>query len=111
MKVNYIKKHDRNGTSYNQTVKIPFNMAFEFNKYVESLKTKIADQFYCSNEDLKILDYLEKINFYNPTFTTLTTIDHFIEFYKNNYINGPQKDLFFERLKRRNTCFIVEANK
>ena len=111
MKVNYIKKHDRNGTSYNQTVKIPFDMAFKFNKYIDTLKEETSTKFYYTNEDLKIMDYLEKINFYNPTFTTLTTIKYFIEFYKKNYINGPEKNIFFERLKYRNTCFIVESNR
>lgn len=111
MKVNYLKKHDRQGTSYNQTVTIPFDMAFAFNKYIDDLKEETQEKFLYTNEDLKILDYLEKINFYNPTFTTLTTIKYFIEFYKKNYINTPKKDKFFERLKYRNTCFLVTSNK
>lgn len=109
-KVNYIKKYSKDGTVYNQTVTIPFDIAWNFNKYVNDLREEVGSHFYYTNEDLKILDYLETINFYNPTFTTLTTIDYFIEFYKNNYINGPQKNLFFERIKRRNTCFIVISN-
>lgn len=109
-KVNYIKKYSKNGTVYNQTLTINFDMAWNFNKYVNELKEKISDHFYYTNEDLKILDYLETINFYNPTFTNLTTLDYFIEFYKENYINGPQKNKFFERIKRRNTCFIVTSN-
>ena len=111
MKVNYFKKYDRNGTSYNQTVAIPFDMAFAFNKYIDDLKEETQDKFFYNNEDLKIIDYLEKLNFYNPTFTTLTTIKYFIEFYKKNYINTPKKDKFFERLKYRNTCFLVTSNK
>lgn len=111
MKVNYFKKYDRNGTSYNQTVTIPFDMAWGFNKYIDNLKEETKDKFFYTNEDLKILDYLEKLNFYNPTFATLTTIKYFIEFYKKNYINGPKKDKFFERLKYRNTCFVITGNK
>ena len=110
-KVNYIKKYGKDGTVYNQTLTINFDIAFNFNKYVNELKEETATHFYYTNEDLKILDYLETINFYNPTFTNLTTLTHFIEFYKKNYINGPQKNKFFERIKRRNTCFIVTSDK
>lgn len=108
-KVDY-KKRFKNGTCYDQTITINFDIAFYFNKYVDKLKEETNKHFYLNNEDLKILDYLEKINFYNPTFTNLTTIKYFIEFYKKNYIEGPKKDIFFERLKIRNTCFQVVSN-
>lgn len=62
MKVNYFKKHDRNGTSYDQTITIPFDMAWSFNKYIDDLKEET-------------------------------------------------KDKFFERLKYRNTCFVITGNK
>jgi len=109
-KVDY-KKRFKNGTCYNQTVTINFDLAFEFNKYVDKIKEETAKKFYYTTEDLKILDYLEKINFYNPTFTNLTTINYFRTFYINEiYKDAPKKDNFINRLLYRNTCFIVVSN-
>lgn len=115
MKVDYKKRYDRSGTCYNQTITIDFDMAYNFNKYVDELKDevikKIEINHYWTYEDDKILDYLEKINFYNDTFVTLTTANYFKKWYFNNIYQPPKKDVFYERLKYRNTCFKVQSTK
>lgn len=109
-KVNYKKRFSRNGTAYNQTIKIDFDLAFAFNKYIDEIKEEVMTHFYYTNEDLKILDYLEKINFYNPTFSTLTTLNYFKKFYLSNIYKAPKKDQFLERILQRNTVFEVVKN-
>ena len=111
MKIDYKKHFGNDGTVYDQTVTIPFDVAKQFNKYVDDLKNeiirKIEINHYWSNEDNKILDYLEKINMNDCTFTTLTTANHFKKWYFDNIYQPPKKDAFYERLKYRNTIFKV----
>lgn len=40
-KVNYIKKHNKDGTSYNQSIIINFDLAYNFNKYVNEIKEAV----------------------------------------------------------------------
>lgn len=111
MKVDYKKHFGNDGTVYNQTITISFKIAYEFNKYIDDLKNetikKIKINHYFSNEDSKILDYLEKINFYNNTYVSLTTVDYFKKWYFDNVYQAPKKDTFYERIKHRNTIFKV----
>lgn len=111
MKVDYKRNFGKNGTVYDQTITISFDIANQFNKYVDDLKNeiikKIEIKHYWSNEDNKILDYLEKIDINNYTFTNLTTINYFKKWYFNNIYQAPKRDTFYERLKYRNTIFKV----
>lgn len=111
MIVDYKKHVGRDGTIYDQTITISFQIAYKFNKYVDELKNdvieKIETRHYWTYEDNKILDYLEKINFYNNTFVNLTTANYFKKWYFDNIYQPPKKDIFYERLKYRNTIFKV----
>lgn len=106
MKVNYQKKWGNDGTVYTQTIKIDKDMAEKFNKYVIKIKETLVGKFIYSNEDMKIMSYLEtlenKINY-----THLTTLQHFIEFYLKNYIHGAKRDKDFERILYRNTIIEI----
>lgn len=107
LRVNYFKKIGNDGTVYTQTIKVPFEIAFKFNQYVDDLQTKINKKNIYTSEDLKILDYLIHINFYNITFINLTTLEYFKKFYLKFIYNPPKKDKNFERILYRNTIIEV----
>lgn len=106
--IDYKKEFGNDGTVYTQTIKIPFNIAFEFNLYVNELKEKTEKKSFYTSEDLKILDYLMHINFYNKTFINLTTLDYFKTFYIKKIYKPAKRDLDFERIKWRNTIIKVK---
>ena len=109
MKVNYIKRWGKDGTVYNQTIKINKSMASEFNKYIKELKIISQNKHIFTDEDLQILDSLE---FFDNKFIygNLPTLNYFINFYVKNYIiqNAAKKDKDFERIKYRNTIFEID---
>ena len=106
MKINYQKKWGNDGTVYTQTIKINKDMANKFNKYITEIKKTLVGKFIYSNQDMKIMYYLEtlenKINY-----THLTTLEYFITFYLENYIYGAKKDKNFERILYRNTIIEI----
>lgn len=107
--VNYRKQFSKDGTVYNQTIKIDFELAWEFNSYIRKIKKEVEKKSILNSTDIKILYYLEYISYFTPNFTTLTTLDHFIKFYSEKN-KDFYKDDFFNRIKWRNTCFEVIAN-
>ena len=107
IKINYFKKYGTDGTVYNQTIKIDSKIAENFNEYIKNLKESTTKKFILSNEDMKILYYLEELK-NQKNYATLTTINYFKKFYlKNIYENNGKKDLFFERILNRNTIFEI----
>lgn len=106
MKVNYQKKWGNDGTVYTQTIKIDKDMAEKFNKYVTKIKETLIGKFIYSNEDIKILSYLETLE-NKMNYTTLTTLNHFHNFYLKNYIHGAKRDKDFERILYRNTIIEI----
>jgi hypothetical protein len=106
MKVNYQKKWGNDGTVFTQTIKIDKDMAEKFNKYVVEIKDEVVKKFIYSNEDMKILSYLEPL-LDNINYTSLTTLNHFRNFYLKNYIHGAKRDKNFERILYRNTIIEV----
>lgn len=107
--VNYRKHFSKGGTVYDQTIKINFNLAWEFNDYIRKIKEETEKKSILNSTDIKILDYLEYISYFTPNFTTLTTLDYFIKFYSEKN-KDFYKDDFFKRIKWRNTCFEVIPN-
>lgn len=107
--VNYRKQFSKDGTVYNQTIKIDFDLAWGFNEYIRKIKKEVGKKSILNSTDLKILDYLEYISYFTPNFATLTTLDYFIKFYSERN-KDFYKDEFFKRIKLRNTCFEVIAN-
>lgn len=105
--IDYKKHFANDGAVYTQTIKIPFNIAFEFNLYVNELKEKTEKKSFYTSEDLKILDYLMHINFYNKTFINLTTLDYFKTFYIKKIYKPAKRDKDFERILWRNTIIKV----
>lgn len=109
--VNYQKEWGNDGTTYTQTIKISFDIAFNFNKYVDHLKEKTEKEaektHNYTSEQLKILDYLLHINFYNKTFINLTTLEYFKKFYLQYVYTPPKKDKNYERILQRNTIIEV----
>lgn len=106
-KVDYKKYSDKWGVVYDQTITISFDLAYAFNNYVWKLKESIDKKDILSYDDIKIIDYLEVLNYYNDTYTTLTTLRTFIKWYKNSIYTPPKKDIFLERILDRNTRFVV----
>lgn len=104
-KINYQKHYGPTGTVYNQTITINDKMATEFNKYLEEKKEETSKKFIYTNEDMQLFT-AESLDL-GINFTNLRTLDQFIAFYHKNYINGPKKDKFFERLLYRNTIIQV----
>ena len=106
MKINYQKKWGNDGTVYRQTIKIDKDMAGKFNEYVMKIKETLIGKFIYSNEDMKIMSYLEPLE-NNINYTHLTTLEYFIRFYLKNYINGAKRDKDFERILYRNTIIEI----
>ena len=106
MKINYQKKWGYDGTVYTQTIKIDKDMAEKFNKYVTKIKETLVDKFIYSNEDMKIMSYLEPL-LNDVNYTTLTTLNYFKTFYLENYIHGAKRDKDFERILHRNTIIEI----
>ena len=106
-KVDYKKCSDKWGVVYDQTITISFDLAYDFNNYVWELKESVEKKDTLSSDDLKILDYLEVINYYTDTYTTLTTLRTFIKWYKDYVYTPPKRDVFLERILDRNTRFVV----
>lgn len=109
-KINYFKNWDQNGTCYNQNIKISYDLAVKFNKYVDEVIKEV-------NEDIKknhlinsyqtdVIYYLDKIKLDGITYSHLNTLHQFIYFYKR-YIMKDQNDPFFKRILNRNTTFSV----
>lgn len=106
-KVDYKKHFDRWGAVYDQTITISFDLANDFNEYVLSLKESVEKKDILNADDLKILDYLEVIDYYTDTYATLTTLRTFIKWYTLFIYTPPKKDVFLERILDRNTRFVV----
>lgn len=105
--ISYQKESGNDGTIYNQTIKTNKKIMDLFNKYIKELKEKTIKKFVLSNEDMKILYYLEELQ-EGKNFTTLTTLDYFKGFYIKNIYQPPKKDKDIERiLLNRNTIIKV----
>lgn len=106
MKINYQKKWGNDGTVFTQTIKIDKDMAEKFNKYIVKLKDEAVKKFICEEKDMKIIYYLEPL-LNNVNYTTLTTLQYFVNFYLKNYIHGAKRDKDFERILYRNTIIEI----
>ena len=104
--INYKKEWSNDGTVYNQTIKVNKKIMKDFNKYIKIKKEAVQNKHILSNEDMKILYYLEYIE-EGKNYTTLTTLDYFIKFYWHNIYIPPKKDRTFERMLWRNTIIQV----
>lgn len=103
MKVNYFKKWGNDGTCYTQTITINKDIMFKFNNYVKKEKNKLNNKKIYSNDEMRILYYLETLES-GINYTTLTTLRQFIYFY-SIYIS--KKDKNFKRILYRNTIINV----
>lgn len=111
MKVNYLKEWGNDGTVYNQTITIDIETAKMFNQYIQMKKQQVEQSFKekktYSNEDMKILYYLEEIK-EGKNFTSLTELDYFMKFYLHNIYEPPKRDKNYERILNRNTIINVK---
>ena len=90
--VDYKKHFSKDGTVYTQTITRSKELADRFNAYRERELDEIKKHFLYTNDDLKALAYLEELNTSAPTFATLTTLEHFKNFYIKNIYTPPKKD-------------------
>ena len=104
--INYKKEWGNDGTVYTQTITISKEIAKKFNKYIEGIKKEISKKFVYSNQDMKILYYLENLE-EGKNFTTLTELNYFKGFYIKNIYIPPKKDKDIERILWRNTIIKV----
>lgn len=74
--------------------------------FIEEEKNKIKNNFIYTNEDMKLLCYVDFLEM-GLNFTHLTTLEYFITFYKKFVYNPPKKDANFERILYRNTIIKV----
>ena len=111
MKVNYMKKWGTDGTVYNQTITIDFDMAFKFNQYVDKIKTQTENNIkknrIMTDGESKIMTYLEPLNM-TTNYTNLTTLQFFMMFYGTYYCKKNVKDKEFDRVLYRNTIFEIK---
>ena len=113
MKINYLKKYGTDGTVYNQTITIDIETAKMFNDYIKMKKMQVEQAFKekrtYSNEDMKILYYLEELK-EGKNYTHLTTLDYFMNFYLKCIYEPPKKDKTYERILWRNTIINVKES-
>lgn len=102
MKINYIKKFGNDGTVYNQTITIEENLIKNFNKMVEVKKRETAKKKIYTDEDLKILNYLDFLKLGN-NYSNLTTLKYFINYCFENIPDLQSR----KRIKWRNTVIKV----
>lgn len=105
--ISYQKEYGKNGTIYNQTIKISKEIQENFNKYLKEIKNNINFKKQWSNEDLKISCYTECLQ-EGKNFLTLTMLDLFMKFYLKTLYTPPRKDSTYERIKWRNTIIKVQ---
>lgn len=106
MKIDYKGRWGKDGTHYTQTITINDKIALSFNKYIEEEKDKIKNNFVYTNEEMKLLCYCDSLEM-GSNYTHLTTLEHFITFYKKFVYDPPKKDKSFERILYRNTIIKV----
>lgn len=106
MKVNYKKEWGYDGTVYTQTITIDKKYIDDFNFMVQREKETINNKMILSSADMKILYYLEELK-EGKNYTSLTTLDYFIQYYKKYIYVPPKKDKDFERILWRNTIINV----
>ncbi len=102
MKINYLKNFGSDGTVYTQTITIEGNLIKNFNKMVEEKKEEVFKKKIYTEEDLKMLDYLNFLKLGN-NYLSLTTLSYFIKYCFENI-----PDLQFKkRIKWKNTIIKV----
>ena len=106
MKVNYLKEWSNDGTFYNQTITIEKKYIEKFNEIVRAKKEEASKKIILSNEDMKILYYLEELKV-GKNYTKLTTLDYFMKFYLKYIYEPPKRDKNYERILERNTIINV----
>lgn len=104
--INYQKEWGNDGTVYSQTITTTKEIAKKFNEYIKGIKQEIAKKFVYSNEDMKILYYLEDLK-EGKNFTTLTELNYFKGFYIKNIYQPPKKDRDIARILWRNTIIKI----
>lgn len=109
MKINYLKEWGNDGTVYNQTITIDMETAKKFNEFIRKLKLVACKKFIYSNEDMKILYYLEELK-EGKNFTGLTELDYFMKFYLKEIYEPPKRDRDYERILNRNTIIKVKES-
>lgn len=106
IKVSYGKRwNPKTGTCYKQMITLNDKIAMEFNNFVEEEKKKVVNNFFYSENDLKLLS-IEPLEM-GINFTNLIVLNWFIYFYKKFYISSVKKDKDFERITINNTILNV----
>ena len=111
LKVNYLSDWDKNGTHYNQNIKITFQLAKGFNWYVNKIKEEIEKKskktHITSGVDMEILTYLQKLDLKEKNYLTLTTLNYFMTYYIKYVYQAPKRDKNYERILHRNTIISI----
>lgn len=106
MKVSYLKEWSNDGTFYNQTITIEKEFIGKFNEIVKAKKEEISKKIIHSNEDMKVLCYLQELKV-GKNYTHLTTLDYFMKFYLKYIYEPPKRDKDYQRILERNTIIKV----